>query len=73
MAFASPHITAFAVEATEYPDLARRYRVTGVPKTVVNDQIEILGALPEDAFVSQALVAGPSTGGDSAEARITDP
>jgi predicted DsbA family dithiol-disulfide isomerase len=29
--------------------------VTGVPKTVVNDQVEILGALPQDAFVEQAL------------------
>jgi len=55
MAFASPHITAFAVEATEFPDLARRYQVTGVPKTVVNGEIDILGALPEDAFVQQAL------------------
>lgn len=55
MAFASPNITAYAVEATEYPDLARKYRVTGVPKTVVDDTIEILGALPEDAFIEQAL------------------
>jgi hypothetical protein len=55
MAFISPHITAYAVEATEFPDLARRYRVTGVPKTVVNDEVEILGALPEGAFVEQAL------------------
>jgi predicted DsbA family dithiol-disulfide isomerase len=55
MAFANPHITAYAVEATEFPDLARQYRVTGVPKTVVNDRIEILGALPPDAFIEQAL------------------
>ena len=55
MAFASPNITAFAVEATEFPDLARRYRVNGVPKTVVNEEVEILGGLPQDAFVSQAL------------------
>jgi hypothetical protein len=55
MAFVNPHITAFAVEATEFPDLARRFRVTGVPKTVVNGDIEILGGLPQDAFVSQAL------------------
>jgi thiol-disulfide isomerase/thioredoxin len=55
MAFASPHITAYAVEATEFPDLARRYQVNGVPKTVVDDSVEILGALPEDAFVEQAL------------------
>jgi len=57
MAFANPNITAFAVEATEFPDLARRYAVTGVPKTVVNDSVEILGALPPDAFVEQALAA----------------
>ena len=55
MALANPLITAYAVEATEFPDLARRYRVNGVPKTVVDDEIEILGALPESAFVEQAL------------------
>ena len=55
MAFANPLITAYAVEATEFPDLARRYHVSGVPKTVVNDTIEILGGLPQDLFVEQAL------------------
>jgi hypothetical protein len=55
MAFANPNITSYAVEATEFPDLARRYRVTGVPKTVINDTVEILGGLPQDAFVAQAL------------------
>jgi predicted DsbA family dithiol-disulfide isomerase len=55
MAFLNPNITAAAVEASEFPDLARRYRVSGVPKTIVNEQIEILGALPPDAFIEQAL------------------
>lgn len=55
MAAASPLVTAYAVEATEFPDLARRYRVTGVPKTVVDDTVEILGALPEEDFVEQAV------------------
>ncbi len=55
MAFASPMITAYAVEATEFPDLARRYQITGVPKTIVNEEVEILGALPQDAFIEQAL------------------
>jgi glutaredoxin-like protein len=55
MAFAGPNVTAIAVEATEFPDLARRYMVTGVPKTVVNETVEILGALPQDDFVQQAL------------------
>jgi predicted DsbA family dithiol-disulfide isomerase len=55
MAFASPHITASAIEATEFMDLSRRYRVTGVPKTIVNDEVEIMGALPEEMFVRAAL------------------
>src|SRR5262245_9983041 len=59
MAFANPNITAYAVEATEFPDLARRYQVTGVPKTVVKAVVEILGALPPDEFVSQALAPPP--------------
>ncbi len=59
MAFANPFITSFAVEATEFPDLARRHRVSGVPKTVVNDDQEVLGALPEAAFIEQALGESP--------------
>jgi Thioredoxin domain len=55
MAFANEHITAVAVEATEFPDLARRYRVSGVPKTVVNETTEILGGLPQEMFIEQAL------------------
>ena len=55
MAFANANIRAYAIEATEFPDLARRYQVTGVPKTVVNDAIEIMGALPEGPFIEQAL------------------
>jgi glutaredoxin-like protein len=55
MAVASPLVTTYAVEATEFPDLAGRYRVTGVPKTVVDDTVEVLGALPEEDFVQQAV------------------
>jgi glutaredoxin-like protein len=55
MAVENPLIRATCVEATEFIDLSRRFRVTGVPKTVVNDSVEILGALPEDAFVRTAL------------------
>ena len=55
MAFASPHITASAIEATEFTELSRRFRVTGVPKTIVNDTVEIMGALPEEMYVRAAL------------------
>jgi hypothetical protein len=55
MAYANPHITGSAIEATEFMELTRRYRVTGVPKTIVNDDVEILGALPEEIFIRAAL------------------
>lgn len=51
-------MTASVIEATSFPDLAQRYRVTGVPKTVVDDRLEIMGALPEAEFVAQVLRAG---------------
>ena len=55
LAAASDQITASAIEATAYPDLVRQYQVTGVPKTVVDGQIEILGAQPEEIFVREVL------------------
>jgi predicted DsbA family dithiol-disulfide isomerase len=55
MAFASAHITSHAIEAMEFMELSRKFRVTGVPKTIVNDEIEIMGALPEDMYVRAAL------------------
>ena len=63
MAFANTHITADSIEATEFMELTRRYNVTGVPKTIVNDTVEILGALPEDMFVRAALQI-PDQGAD---------
>lgn len=55
MAVENPQIRATCVEATEFLELSQRYRVTGVPKTVVNGTIEMLGALPESVFVRTAL------------------
>lgn len=55
MARESPLIRATCVEATEFMDLSRKFRVTGVPKTIVNGTTEILGALPEDLFVRGVL------------------
>jgi len=64
LAVESPMITASCVEATEFMDLSRKFRVTGVPKTIVNGSIEILGALPEDQFV-RTVVAAPDGDADS--------
>lgn len=57
MAVASDKITAIAIEATEFPDLSRAYRVMAVPKVVINDRVEFEGALPERQFLDAVLRA----------------
>lgn len=43
------------VEASEFPHLALRYKVYGVPRIVINEVIHIEGAVPEAAFVSEMM------------------
>lgn len=47
MAYESPYVTADAIEATEFPQLAMKYGVQGVPRTVINDSLDVEGAVPE--------------------------
>jgi glutaredoxin-like protein len=57
LAIENEHITADVVEVSEFIEMAQRYRVQGVPKTVINDRVEFAGALPEPRFVQQVLQA----------------
>lgn len=51
-AAASPKVKAAMVEATEFPHLAIRYQVRGVPRTVINrGQAFIEGLVPESHLV----------------------
>jgi glutaredoxin-like protein len=60
MAVENPNIVATCIEASEFHDLSRQYRVTGVPKTVASRGIEIMGAVPEADFVRGLLEVDPS-------------
>jgi glutaredoxin-like protein len=53
----SVNVTADVIEISEFPDLAARYHVRGVPKIVMNDTVELVGAQPEAAFVDAMLEA----------------
>jgi glutaredoxin-like protein len=57
LAMASDMVTADMVEATEFPHLAAKYQVQGVPRTVMNEITHIEGAVPEAALVSKLLAA----------------
>lgn len=56
-ALESPRIRADMVESTEFPHLAHKYNVFGVPKTVINENIFIDGAVPEETFLENVLKA----------------
>jgi hypothetical protein len=50
------------VEVTGYPDLAQKYRVSSVPKTVVGETVEFVGAGPESMLLQHVhQAAGASS------------
>jgi glutaredoxin-like protein len=63
MAMESDLVRADMVEATEFPHLSMKYDVMGVPRTVINEDIHIEGAVPESmllARLKQAVQSSPA-------------
>jgi glutaredoxin-like protein len=62
LAMANPNVIAEGVEASEFPALAQRYRISGVPDTIVDGpagQERVLGGQPDHVFVDAVIkVAG---------------
>ncbi len=56
-ALESPRVRGEMVEATEFPHLAQKYHVFGVPKTVMNETVSVEGAVPEEIFLEHILKA----------------
>jgi predicted DsbA family dithiol-disulfide isomerase len=70
MAVEFPNVTADVIEASEFPELCQSYGVTGVPKIIINDKVEFVGAVPEQHFVAaikQAVEPDAGNGEASAE------
>ena len=57
MAIENPHIRGDVVEASEFPHLVQKYRIMGVPKTVVNETTQFEGAVPESRFLQEVMKA----------------
>jgi len=54
MALESEMVQAEMVEATEFPELANQYGVSGVPHTTINFGAgEMIGAAPEAMMIEQ--------------------
>lgn len=46
-AFVNPKFKSDMIEATEFPHLSNKYNVRGVPRTIINENVFIEGAAPE--------------------------
>jgi predicted DsbA family dithiol-disulfide isomerase len=54
LAMENPLVQAEMVEANEFPDLADRHGVQGVPHTTINDgKGNVVGAVPEATLLAE--------------------
>jgi glutaredoxin-like protein len=67
LAFESDLIQAEMVEAMEFPDLAQRYGVMGVPRTIINERQHVEGAVPESVLLEHVLAAAGVTSREAAQ------
>ncbi len=56
LAIESDLIKAEVIESSEFPDLAMKYNVIGVPKIIINEKIEFVGAFNEDLFAEHVVL-----------------
>jgi len=56
-AIESDMVKSDVVEVGEFPHIAQKYSVMGVPKIVINERTELVGAVPEAQFVAHVLQA----------------
>jgi predicted DsbA family dithiol-disulfide isomerase len=47
------YVTVDMVDAQSFMRLSQRFRVMGVPMTLVNGQEQVVGAVPEDALLGK--------------------
>ncbi len=55
-AIESEMVKSEVIEIAEFPQLGQKYSVMGVPKIVINERTELVGAVPEPQFVAQILL-----------------
>lgn len=56
-AFENDLIKAEVIDVSEFPQLAQKYGVLGIPKVVINEKVEFVGAVPENVFLAHVLLA----------------
>ena len=71
MAMESSRVKADVVEIQEFPQIAGAYRVSGVPKTVINDSVQFTGAVTEETLIRRIMEAvGQQEADEAGEERV---
>lgn len=56
-AIANPNIKVSIIECYSFPELATKYNVSAVPKTVINDKVEFVGVKDDNEFFGYIIKA----------------
>lgn len=56
-AIVNPNIKLTVIECYTFPDLAMKYNVASVPKTVINDKVEFVGVKDDNEFFGYIIKA----------------
>jgi glutaredoxin-like protein len=56
LAIESDMITADVIDSSEFATLAQKYSVIGVPKIVINEKVDFVGAFSEDLFAEHVVL-----------------
>ena len=65
LAMSSERISADVIEVQEFPDVAQRYQIRGVPMTVVNDGEPLMGNVGGARLLTAVRAAGGITARES--------
>jgi glutaredoxin-like protein len=56
LAIESDLVQADVIDGSEFPQLTQKYAVIGVPKVIINEKIEFVGAFNEDLFAEHVVL-----------------
>ena len=56
LAVESDFVRADVIDGSEFPQLSQKYAVMGVPKIIINEKTEFVGAFNEDLFAEYVLL-----------------
>ena len=56
LAIESDLVRADVIDGSEFPQLTQKYAVIGVPKVIINEKIEFVGAFNEDLFAEHVVL-----------------